>query len=212
MLNPTNHPGDERLSALASQESDAVADRPLNDHVSSCNRCATVVDELGALRANLANLPDLAPSRPLRLVPEVTGGADRLGSYVRKVFGPVMAAGAALALVGMVGTAAPSFQAATGAGDSEAAASAAAYDQQPASQRVAAGAEGGHLFSAPDSEIDGFVDSGGEPAEAANEPDGSEEVTQLTAERSPWPMVLFTGIAVLVAGALLRWILVPRAG
>jgi anti-sigma factor RsiW len=210
MLNPTNHPGDERLSALVSQEADAVSDATLAQHLSTCARCVTVVDELGALRANLAHLPDLAPSRPLRLVPEVTGGVDRLGSYVRKVFGPVMAAGAALALVGMVGTAAPSFQAATGG--SEAAASAAAYDQQRASQRVAAGAEGGPLFSAPDSEIDGSGDSGGEPAEAANEPGGTDEVTQLAAERSPWPMVLFTGIAVLVAGALLRWILVPRAG
>jgi hypothetical protein len=34
----------------------------------------------------------------------------------------------------------------------------------------------------------------------------------LPAERSPWPMVLFTGVALMVGAALLRWILVPRAG
>jgi cobalamin biosynthesis Mg chelatase CobN len=30
--------------------------------------------------------------------------------------------------------------------------------------------------------------------------------------RSPWPMVLFVGVAVMVGAAGLRWILVPRAG
>ncbi len=34
----------------------------------------------------------------------------------------------------------------------------------------------------------------------------------LFAERSPWPMVLFAGIALMIGAALLRWILVPRAG
>jgi hypothetical protein len=30
-------------------------------------------------------------------------------------------------------------------------------------------------------------------------------------ERSPWPMVLFAGVALIVAALLLRWILQPRA-
>ena len=34
----------------------------------------------------------------------------------------------------------------------------------------------------------------------------------LTVERSPWPMVLFTGVALMIGALLLRWILVPRAG
>jgi hypothetical protein len=34
----------------------------------------------------------------------------------------------------------------------------------------------------------------------------------LPAERSPWPMVLFTGVALMIGAALLRWIVVPRAG
>jgi hypothetical protein len=36
--------------------------------------------------------------------------------------------------------------------------------------------------------------------------------TTLNAERSPWPMVLFAGVALMIAALVLRWILVPRAG
>ena len=68
MLNP-NHPDDERLSALASRDDDAVADPELTAHVSTCDRCADLVAELALLRVSLAELPDLAPSRPLRLLP-----------------------------------------------------------------------------------------------------------------------------------------------
>ena len=70
MLIP-NHPNDERLSALASRETDATADATLTAHVSTCPRCTDLVTELGALRAALADLPDLAPSRPLLLLPPV---------------------------------------------------------------------------------------------------------------------------------------------
>ena len=38
------------------------------------------------------------------------------------------------------------------------------------------------------------------------------EITQAPAERSPWPMVLFAGVALMIGATLLRWILVPRAG
>jgi hypothetical protein len=55
--------------------------------------------------------------------------------------------------------------------------------------------------AAPDEE----VAAGGEELGAATD-------RQLPAERSPWPMVLFTGIALIVAAVLLRWVLVPRAG
>jgi hypothetical protein len=42
--------------------------------------------------------------------------------------------------------------------------------------------------------------------------DDASRTTELPAERSPWPMVLFSGVALMVGAALLRWILVPRAG
>ena len=70
MLIP-NHPDDERLSALASGDPEAAADAALTEHVASCIRCTDTVAELGALRASLAELPDLQPHRPLQLLPPV---------------------------------------------------------------------------------------------------------------------------------------------
>ena len=110
MLIP-NHPHDERLSALASGDPEAVADSVLSEHVASCHRCTDTVAELGALRASLAELPDLRPHRPLQLVPPVTepspSRVDGVGGWARRFFAPVLTAGAALAMVGLVGTTAP---------------------------------------------------------------------------------------------------------
>jgi hypothetical protein len=212
MLN-MNHPDDVRLSALASQDADAVADASLVRHVESCERCASMTEELGALRATLATLPDLAPPRALRLVPEAApaGPPDRLGEWVRKVFGPVMAAGAAIALVGMVGTVAPSFagSGALTAGQADMASEGAVEVQRSSNQAAAPGGESLYSDGGPRE----TVEDGGAVA-VEPEPGDTDEMTPLdaAAERSPWPMVLFTGVALLIAAALLRWIVVPRAG
>ena len=63
-----NHPDDERLSALTSRDPDATADATLTTHVASCDRCGELVADLGALRASLADLPDLEPPRRLTVV------------------------------------------------------------------------------------------------------------------------------------------------
>ena len=105
MLIP-NHPDDEWLSAFAADDPEAV-DPAQASHVASCERCTAVVTELASLRMALAELPDLVPSRPLQLVPAVPSGsepADRVGGWVRRFFTPALAAGAAIALVGAVGT------------------------------------------------------------------------------------------------------------
>ena len=79
--------------------------------------------------------------------------------------------------------------------------------------------------------VDQFAGGEGEaPAAAASDDGGSDgeqrenaapeespqafraEGERLLAERSIWPMVLFAGIALMIGVALLRWILVPRAG
>ena len=129
MLIP-NHPDDERLSALASRETDAPADASLTSHVAACIRCTATVDELGALRTALADMPDVAPSRPLRLLPPVEAApapaADRLTGWARRFFAPVLASGAALALIGAVGTAAPSMSSSPAAAPAEATEEAAA--------------------------------------------------------------------------------------
>jgi hypothetical protein len=212
MLIP-NHPHDERLAALASADADATADEALTSHVAACDRCTEAVTELGALRASLGELPDLRPHRPLRLVPEVAdapapGGSDRLIGWVRRVFAPVVTAGAALAMVGLVGTAAPLLSAgAAGAGPF----------QEVGDQLEAAGGAGGEV-AAPASS--GRADQGDEEPNVTNletftergTGTDNEALTTLPAERSPWPMVLFSGIALVIFALLLRWIVVPRAG
>jgi len=86
-------------------------------------------------------------------------------------------------------------------------------------------AEASAAENAAAEESDGYADAGGtaiasDAAEdramstfGGNDEQGDREaMTQLPVERSPWPMVLFTGVALMVGAALLRWILVPRAG
>ncbi len=227
----SNHPDDERLSALASRESDPATDAALTAHVSSCVRCTGLVDELGALRAALAELPDLAPHRPLRLLPPVddapASAADRLGGWVRRFFAPVIASGAALALVGTIGTAAPALSgmAAGGAAPSadervtlqEVEPQASAADVVGAPAAATAGpAEGATADSAerasPLSTEAAAAAEGDSDPSAFDYADADDRLLGPNAERSPWPMVLFAGVALMVGALLLRWILVPRVG
>jgi hypothetical protein len=230
MLIP-NHPHDERLASLASGEADATADATLTAHVTSCDRCTGLIDELGALRAALADLPDVAPTRPLRLLPPVEAAApasatDRLGGWARRFFAPVLASGAALALVGVVGTAGPSLggPAASQSGGNDGAATvqeeaadaapstAAAGGAPAAAESLRSAAEplvdNGELSSVTASPIAAFE----APEETSSDRDLETAPTTLSAERSPWPMVLFAGVALMIAALVLRWILVPRVG
>lgn len=232
MLIP-NHPHDELLAALASADADATGDETLTSHVTSCIRCSGVVADLSVLRASLAELPDVRPSRPLRLVPALepddasARNDDRLGGWVRRIFAPLATAGAALALVGLVGTTAPlttdGFQnvgdqlggadGAAGAPAEEAAGEAPAETDATRGSEVAPMATGDQVVAGDDSSPDSYGFSGESTAvEDRDEPEDTEALTSLPAERSPWPMVLFTGVALLVGAVLLRWIVVPRAG
>lgn len=251
MLIP-NHPDDERLSALASRDTDATADAKLTAHVSSCIRCTELVDELGVLRVALAELPDLQPSRQLQLVPPVEAdhAVDRLGGWARRFFGPVLVSGAALFLVGVVGTAAPALNSMAGsraqlaAPAPSAALEEAAAASSAASMRDAAAEPTASLpqeFSAtsdpaaaPGGETDHGYIAGSAAAEASDDVDelnshgglaaagepgsdgtdsrqDSPDLASLESSRSPWPMVLFAGVALVVAALLMRWVLAPRA-
>jgi hypothetical protein len=103
-MHDTRHPDDERLAALAGADDEAQADTALHSHVDACERCSSLLTELTTLRAALAELPDLAPSRPIQLVPPVEEpvGAGSIG-WARRLFAPVFAVGASLVLVGAVG-------------------------------------------------------------------------------------------------------------
>jgi len=210
MLNP-NHPDDERLSALASRDDDAAADTSLSDHVAACERCTAMVADLSVLRTTLADLPDIQPSRPLRFLPPVGEAPAAAGAvgWVRRLFAPAMTAGAALALVGVVGMAAPLMAGGQAAGGADA-------DQREAaveSEGPAAGELDGVGSLAPLA-TGGEAGNGDMGVNAATDDADTEHFAarDLPAERSPWPMVLFTGVALMIGAVLLRWVLVPRAG
>jgi hypothetical protein len=98
------HPDPERLAALAGGDADARADSALLEHVASCDACDRQVTEMSAVRVALAQLPDLAPSRPLQLVPPVTAPSPSGWRVaLRRAFAPVAVAGMVLVLVGGVG-------------------------------------------------------------------------------------------------------------
>ena len=238
MLN-ANHPDDERLSALAGGDPDEGADAGLTAHVASCDRCAELVRDLGALRMSLGDLPDVAPPRPLRLVPPVPDASapeDGIGTWMRRLFAPALTAGAALAMVGLVGTASPGTLPTSldevGFGGGDAGVMHEADEAAPGDQRLTDTDEPGAVQGEAAGEGDGAAGYGAaagddeapaaEPLSGGRDSDTSEDdyavpesragTTSLPAERSPWPMVLFTGVAVIVGALLLRWILVPRAG
>lgn len=220
MLIP-NHPDDEWLSAFAADDPEAV-DPAQASHVASCERCTAVVTELASLRMALAELPDLAPSRPLQLVPPVPSGsqpADRVGGWVRRFFTPALAAGAAIALVGAVGTTTTNL--ASSQSDSAATDQAARENfGQPAASAGGAAGLGASSDGGASPATESLRSQALAPDEAGT--DGNEIRTfdaendgsplNLAADRSLWPMVLFSGVALMIAALLLRWILVPRAG
>jgi hypothetical protein len=243
MLNAP-HPDDERLSALASRDDDAVADAGLTSHVTACARCTDLVEELGALRASLAELPDLQPSRPLQLLPHAADAPVATGAagWIRRLFAPALTVGAALAMVGLVGTATPLLDGAAGGATprffDDVGTALQGGDGDSNYEAFSSGGEGGAPAEEPGSDLQRDTASpaalGGEQAaasESAQEPDavideeqarassrplasdGSSRLsTELPAERSPWPMVLFAGVALMAGAGLLRWILAPRAG
>jgi len=208
MLTPNYHPDEETLAAVAAGDTDATS---VAAHLDACASCSTLVADLRTLRASLAELPDLVPARPLRYLPDVPS-SDRPAGWARRVFGPIMAGGAALALVGMLGTAAPALSGLAGQ-----AASAPRGDSATDQVQVLASSEAelapgmGGVTNGYGQERDNASQQPGPLDYEGETPADGREALSLPAERSPWPMVLFTGIALMIAAALLRWILAPRA-
>lgn len=229
MLNP-NHPADEQLATLADGDADAHADSELAGHVASCARCTEVVSDLRLLRAALAELPDVAPSRPLRLLPPVAdpepSAVERLAGWVRRLFTPVVVAGSALALVGLVGTVGPGLSGSMAGGPASVGDELAQPGEAQVLQSggVDSGGDEGETAAEPSARAEGPLEAASptdlqeldEDQRSVDGRDGgqlpSRSNDSLPAERSPWPMVLFSGVAVVIGALLLRWILVPRAG
>ncbi len=107
MTMPPSHPDDELLASFQEGDLAGASASGVRAHVSTCQRCAALIEELGTLRVALAELPDIAPPRPLQFIPPVRDAHARqpMGLVVRRLFAPLMAVGILLAVVGGVGVA-----------------------------------------------------------------------------------------------------------
>lgn len=226
------HPDDERLAAYAGRDPDALADVSLVAHLTACDRCQPLVDELSLLRGALAELPDLAPTRPLRLIPPVTAPAARGGSWLRRLTAPAMAVGAGLVLVGAVG-----FGASGAFGDFLGGAASGVF--QNAGDNLEAAGESDRQVTASDSAYvpvpgnDGTplatsegsrgIDIGGSseppaarpspessPMSAAENPDDAQHLAGSRSLEQPWLTLLIAGAAIFVIATALRFSISPR--
>jgi hypothetical protein len=224
MPNPS-HPDDERLAAYADADRDAVDDRGLREHLAGCARCSDLVADLTGLRSMLAELPDIAPSRPLRLLPPapvVTPSRGRL-QWLRRLVAPTIAAGIGLVLVGGVGTAGLLGQSGTALLSGEVAGGsprASSTGQQPAAygsnsdsmnrdkspSPAAFGGATSPSSQAPNASPVPATLGGGEDKSA------SHETTSGTPSAATWLVLLAAGLALIVVGLVLRFSLQPRAG
>jgi hypothetical protein len=114
------HPDDERLAALAGGDPDARADATLAAHTAACERCTGILAELRSVTVALATLPDLAPPRPLRLLPPADAPQQPSAwlGIMRRLTAPAMALAVVLIVVGAVGSGSALFRSA-GAGVSD---------------------------------------------------------------------------------------------
>jgi hypothetical protein len=234
-----SHPHDERLAALAGADPEATGDRSLREHVAGCDRCRAVVDDLSLMRSALAELPDLRPSRPLRLVPPVAEPVAPRGGplgLLRRLSAPALAAGLVLILVGTVGgsgileglagmgaASAPIFQ---NVGDdlgAEAEPGASSAEESAAASDSALGLDDAGGLDSASPGIRGMSDASPTPkgAPAGEEPTGEGrdgDVSELTATsdpfdgRLPWFLMLGAGIVLAAGSLLLRFTVQPRAG
>jgi hypothetical protein len=222
------HPDDELLAAYAGGDADALGDRALAAHLTACDRCRPLVDELSLLRDALAALPDLAPSRPLRLIPPVPAPAETSsrGSWLRRLTAPAMAAGAGLVLVGAIGVGATGAiggffgQAASGifANVGDNLQGAAASEREGA---LAPGADSPSLAPEDTTGSAGYerstpprtsTSSPSSTPQASSDDDGKVQLNTESSPEQPWLTLLIAGAGLFVISAALRVSISPRAG
>jgi anti-sigma factor RsiW len=217
------HPDDERLAAYAGGDSDALADSSLATHLTTCDRCRPLVDELSLLHAALAELPDLAPSRPLRLIPPVPAAAVPAagpGSWLRRLTAPAMAAGAGLVLVGAIGIGASgalTFMSSSGARPAfqEADASHRELSHVPAAGAPSVAPDDTRGSAGSEASVEPTTMGSSQPASATPSADAAEPTDQLTGNPSPeqpWLTLLIAGVGLFGISTVLRFSLSPRAG
>lgn len=221
-----SHPNDERLAAYSAGDADVLGDRALAEHLTACDRCRPIVDDLTRLRGALAALPDLAPSRPLRLIPPAPEPiAPRAGRFewLRRLAAPAMAAGAGLVLVGAIGASGVLNELTTKSTDR---AVEAASASDAAKGPVAGGAgslapvpmtsfDSGGLFGrsdAPRTETDGVDDSTQATPSTAEQVFPLSNTPSTPSNEQPWLTLLVAGAGLFGVSAAVRYSLSPRAG
>jgi hypothetical protein len=217
------HPDPERLAALAGGDAEAMADAGLRAHVAACVECEPQLAELRQLCSALAELPDLVPNRRLQLVPPVAPQPAASGGLLRRLAAPFMAGGAALVLVGAIGSSGvlnsmagmgAAFQA--GAVASAGDAGSESVDNVAASQPEAT-RQGAANYGSEDSrsaEPSALSGEGNQTVAPMATDDGAVAEPLSTSPNdgpaSPWTVILIVGAGMAASGVLLR--LVPRAG
>ena len=196
-------------------------------HLTACDRCRPLVDELSLLRGALAELPDLAPSRPLRLIPPVPAPAatpraglaapsDRPGHGRRSRARPGRSDrhrgnGRRWRLFG---------QAASGILENLSAGGPAS--EATASDKPTARSRRQGIASADSNETEGLdrlrrrsrpATAQFSPAAAPSGSDGTEQAEPVSpSHEQPWLTLLIAGAAVFVTATALRFTISPRAG
>lgn len=212
MHSSEQHPDDERLAAFAEADQAAMADAQLGDHVESCPRCASTVSELRALTSALGEMPDLVPSRPLRLLPPVQQRpASQAGGWMRRLFAPALLAGLALTVVGGAGSLAPLLPFDVGTALRAPERFDAAGQPEPAAATVQPDAGGG-AASAPSAAASSAEDTTSTPDRDAGDhlfrgvggEDGGRSML-------PWTALLGLGLLLIIGALLLRYVIQPRA-
>ncbi len=218
-MHNTPHPDDERLAAYAGADSDALADASLVAHLSACDRCGPLVDELSLLRGALADLPDLAPSRPLRLLPPVPDAAPSSArSWLRRLTAPAMAAGVGLVVVGAVGIGASGAVSRFGGS-----AAGPALQEASASDRESGTDSGVGAPSLAPSGMRGVDSASSVPPQtmgSSTQPspipsaddNGRTDETGNPSSEQPWLTLLIAGVGLFGISTALRFSLAPRAG
>jgi hypothetical protein len=224
------HPDDERLAALAGGDADATADAGLRAHVAACGRCGPMVADLEQLRAALAELPDIVPSRRLQLVPPVPVERQRAGGWLRRIAAPMMAAGVVLVAAATVGGSGVLSSMSLSAGGAAAAPSAAASAGSSAAEDSAGGppdrrfafplnlfftftparareAGSPELSGAGSSLLPAPSDTGTKGSQAPGAPQGPSQAPVVNEQPvvavSPWGIALLLGAVFVVAGAVI---------
>jgi hypothetical protein len=157
------------------------------------------VSELQRLRLLLADLPDRAPPRPLRLLPPVAEGPRRtLLGVLRGLAAPALAAGIALAVIGGAGSVIE-------LGPRVMAGGAATAGQYEVGEPAA-------MPSPASDQAEGAGRAVDVKGSAAPQPvfDGARQASDL--RPLLWPFMLGLGVALLGLALLLRFALRPRAG